>query len=500
MQLTELLNYSNIAIQCHDNPDADSIACGFALYEYFKTAGKTVSLFYSGPYIISKPNLLEMVSLLQIPIQYIKQPMPIKGLLVMVDCQYDTGNVTKVEADQIAVIDHHIIEKTPPTLHDIRPYLGSCSTLIWTMLNDVKHPISQAVSTALYYGLYTDTNGFTEVRHPLDRDLRDITQLQERTLKILKNTNLSLSDLQLASLALQNLDHQPQGQFAIIHAKPCDPNMLGLISDLAMQVDSIDNVIAFCEVVGGYKFSVRTITRENKAADIAIWLTNNDLGSGGGHAEKAGGFISQQQFINKYPNQSIQEYFKEQLENYLNYYLLIDTQEPTTLNQLIELPQQTFEKLAIQIGYVPCSEITNTNSKLNIRMLEGDIVIKATPQTYLMIGINGEIYPIEQQKFYNSYTVMDEPLQQTFLYPPVVLNTETGERVSLLKLAKTCLSKSSLVKACQLKQPIKLFTQWDSDNYLTGEIGDWLINRSDDTYDFYLITQQLFNKLYQAVE
>ena len=36
MILRELAKYDPITIQCHDNPDADSIAAGYALCRYFE--------------------------------------------------------------------------------------------------------------------------------------------------------------------------------------------------------------------------------------------------------------------------------------------------------------------------------------------------------------------------------------------------------------------------------------------------------------------------------
>ena len=48
MYLNELDKYDIITIQAHDNPDADAIAAGYALYVYFRTKGKKVTLIYSG--------------------------------------------------------------------------------------------------------------------------------------------------------------------------------------------------------------------------------------------------------------------------------------------------------------------------------------------------------------------------------------------------------------------------------------------------------------------
>ena len=71
MKLRELLQYNDIVIQCHDNPDADAISSGMALYEYLKKYNKKVRLVYSGQYKIKKRNLELMVSSLDIPIEYV---------------------------------------------------------------------------------------------------------------------------------------------------------------------------------------------------------------------------------------------------------------------------------------------------------------------------------------------------------------------------------------------------------------------------------------------
>ena len=40
MTLADLLRFQRIAVQCHDNPDADALASGYALYRYFTAHGK----------------------------------------------------------------------------------------------------------------------------------------------------------------------------------------------------------------------------------------------------------------------------------------------------------------------------------------------------------------------------------------------------------------------------------------------------------------------------
>lgn len=72
MILRELANYDPITIQCHDNPDADAIAAGYALCRYFESLGKRVRLVYGGRNRIQKPNLLLMLEHLEIPITHIE--------------------------------------------------------------------------------------------------------------------------------------------------------------------------------------------------------------------------------------------------------------------------------------------------------------------------------------------------------------------------------------------------------------------------------------------
>ena len=72
MKLAELNGYDPITIQCHDNPDADALASGFALYRYFESKGKEVSLVYAGRNRVQKSNLLLMLEKLRIPIFYIE--------------------------------------------------------------------------------------------------------------------------------------------------------------------------------------------------------------------------------------------------------------------------------------------------------------------------------------------------------------------------------------------------------------------------------------------
>ena len=185
MRLSDLLIYKKIYIQCHDNPDADTIASGYALYRYFTDMGKDAVLFYGGKFKIQKSNLKLMVHELDIPIEYGEVTVLADELLVLADCQYGEGNVVKTEAANVAVIDHHQAEADMTSMCEIRSELGSCSTIVWHMLEEENYPVNEdsRIGTALYYGLYTDTNQFAELYNPIDMDMRESVMVNQSMIR-----------------------------------------------------------------------------------------------------------------------------------------------------------------------------------------------------------------------------------------------------------------------------------------------------------------------------
>ena len=303
MKLSKLLKYNQIIVQCHDNPDADAIASGFALYTYLKNNGKDVRLIYGGRNVIRKSNLIIMIKELEIPIEHVRnasKEVPAE-LLVTVDCQYGEGNVTLYPAQTVAVIDHHRISKKMPTLNEVQSNLGACATLLWNMLKEegIDPNENENLATALYYGLYTDTGNLEEIYHEKDMELRDTAKFDAGLITKLRNANISIEELETAGAALLRCDYNEQYRFAVVKAGPCDPNVLGLISDMVLEVDAIDVCLVFSILPNGVKLSIRSCEEEIKANELATRICMG-IGSGGGHHVKAGGFLQMDLLAKEY--------------------------------------------------------------------------------------------------------------------------------------------------------------------------------------------------------
>lgn len=503
MKLQELEKYQEITIQCHDNPDADTLGSGFGLYCYFRDKGKKVRLLYSGSSEIQKSNLKLMVEKLEIPVEYHPDCKEgIRGLLITVDCQYGAGNVTKLEAENVAIIDHHQLEIVDVELSLILSDIGSCSTIVWMMLKEAGYEVKKDInlSTALYYGLLTDTNHFTEIHNPIDRDMQDTLSYNRNLITLFCNSNISLKELEVAGIAMLRYSFNEDYNFAVIKSQPCDSNILGLISDFLLQVDQIHTCVVFNEVEGGYKFSVRSCIREVNASELAGFLSK-DIGNGGGHYQKAGGFVSKKLYEEKMENIHAEAYFNNRMVEYFDYFELIysDKYEADFSNM------KKYQKKNMPLAYVKGTDIFPKGTPITIRTLQGDMDMTIEEDMILIIGIQGEVYSKKLEEFECAYKkiegkyiysecVINNP------YEPVVKNQRDGKKIALADYANVCVSTEIVqIYAKPLKKAVKVFGSQSSDKYMVGKIGDFLAVKRDGIKDVYVVDKTVFDKTYTGM-
>ncbi len=495
MILTNLDRFNEIVIQLHDNPDADAVGAGYAIYCYFKEKNKNVSLVYAGRNVISKSNMKLLVSELDIPLQYV-QELSCPELLITVDCQYGEGNVQKFEAQNVAIIDHHSTGRQSDDMAEIRSNIVSCSSICFSMLKDVGFDVlsNLKISTALYYGLYMDSNQLSEIRHPVDRDMVDFLPFDKLLLNRLKYANFSISELETAGIAITNNNYIEDRRVAIVCSEPCDPNILGVIGDFVIQVDSIDVCVIYNKCQGGYKLSIRSCTLEVGANELAAFLTN-DIGNGGGHVTKAGGFISENKFFDKFGTINIEEYFKAKMDEYYDGYDVVNYSDVCNITGL-----DRFIKIPHTYGYVISTDVFASGTECKIRTLEGDVLITAKDDIYIMIGFSGEAYPLEKKVFETKYKAINKPFTKKFEYAPSVIDVARGKSLNLMPYAKQCNSTvDAVISARPLDKFTKVFTQWDYEGYMVGNKGDMLCYSGSDSKDVYVIKKEIFEASYKKI-
>ena len=497
MNLKDLHRFDQIVIQVHNDPDADAVGSGYAMYRYFSSLGKDVRLVYGGRGPISKSNMKLLVSELEIPIEYITELEP-PQLLLTVDCQHGEGNVQKFEAQNIAMIDHHSTGRLSDSMNEIRSHLVSCATICYAMLKDAGFDINDdiSVSTALYYGLFMDSNQLSEISHPLDRDMMDFLEYDKMLVTRLKYANFSIDELETAGIAITNNNYIEKHRTAIVMSEPCDPNILGVIGDFVIQVDSIDVCIIYNECMGGYKLSIRTCTPAVAANELAAFVTE-DIGNGGGHLAKAGGFISEASLKETFPDKTIEEYlFAKMDEYYVGYDVVNYTDEITDTDKL-----RRYRKRPLEYGFVKSSDVFPAGTECKLRTLEGDVLITASDDTYIMIGLTGEAYPAEKKVFEKKYRPSDEAFQREFEYAPSIINLAAGSSCGLMPYAKKCFTEAGAsILARPLERFTKVFTRWDYEGYMSGSKGDMLCYTDGDERDVYVAKRNVFDAIYEEID
>ena len=503
MKLADLDIYESVTIQCHDNPDADTLGSGYALYLYFKDKGKKVRLIYSGYNQIHKANLKLLIEKLQIPIEYIKPDSSIsfRGLLLTVDCQYGSGNAEWFGADRVASIDHHPLENQSLELYRIQPTLGSCSTLVWKMLLEAGYPVNtnEVMGTALYYGLYADTNQFSELSNPLDMDMREAVRINERDIVSFRNSNISLKELEIAGIALIRYNYIEGHRFAVIKAQPCDPNILGLISDFLLQVDEIDICVVYNEINEGYKFSVRSCIKEVKANELAAYLTEG-IGSGGGHYIKAGGFVSAKLYADKYPGMRSEAYFRKRAVEYFRLYSIISWQDVNLDTTLMKKYHRRME----EICYVKATDVVKAGTEISLRTQECMIDKVVDENLYFTLERNGLVRVMDKAGFERHFIPREGEVPDHYCrymeYVPTVRNLTDGVSHKLVDYGRVCVpSEDFLLYARPLENYVKVFPEWDKDNYMVGKPGDYLVVRPDDLHDVFIESGEDFKRRFEEV-
>ena len=463
---------------------------GLTMAEYFRDQGKDVRLLYAGKNKVRKANLTLMVEKLGIPLKYLAHPgeEPVDGLLITVDCQYGAGNVTVIPAEEIAVIDHHPLEVICTEKMRLQPNLGSCATLVWTMLQEMHYPVekNKDLGTALYYGLFMDTNQFSELSNPVDMDMRESLNFDKNLVSLFRNSNISLKELEIAGVALLRCNYNDDYQFAVIHSQPCDPNVLGLISDFLLQVAGVNTCVVYNEDSGGYKFSVRSCIREVNASELSDYLSEG-IGSGGGHVEKAGGYISMKLYEEKYPTLHSEAYFNNRMTQYFDNFEIVYAKE----RKFPVKEGKKYRRRKEPIACLRAADLAELGNVVSIRTVDGTMDIDTRQDMYFTLERTGELHPVPTGRFHRILELCDLPLPEEYCssmgYIPRVKDGRDGSNHLLTEYVRMGMPADAFcIYALELKRGVKIFPIWDEDTYMTGRAGDYLVASEDDLHNMFI--------------
>ncbi len=281
-----------IYIQTHDFPDHDAVASAFALQRLLENYGIESRLVYEGT--IQRDSLQTMIAKLGIPIRHISEyAMTSSDPIVIVDGCKGNKNITDLIGDEICVIDHHLVEKPDDVpFADIRPECGACSTIITDYYRKLSADIRKDAATALMIGLSMDTALMTRSVSELDVEAysylyhhSDIRQVNT----ILRNY-IQVKEIPFFRSAMDKVAIDGPVAFCYFD-EGCSQNLLGILGDFFLAFQEIDFVALFAKNDGKINLSFRSEDDRLNASEIAKKVVEG-IGFGGGHADIAGGIIT----------------------------------------------------------------------------------------------------------------------------------------------------------------------------------------------------------------
>lgn len=299
-RLIELCKDKKVWIQTHNFPDPDAIASAFALQKLLEKFKIETQLCHVGE--IDKLSSVKMLRLLGIEMhryEEIMDRMDETDMIILVDCQKNTGNTTDLVGDELAVIDHHPTFRTVSYEYADLRITGACASMIAEYYQALGVKPSKKAATALLYGIRMDTlqlsRGVTEF------DVRMYAYLfpyaDAKLLQKLESNNMEFMDLQAYGAAIENI--RVYGKVGFSHLDfMCPDALVAVLSDFFLALKEVEVVILFAKRKNGYKFSFRSERSDVDAGKLAEACLR-EWGNGGGHAAMAGGFVENERFLKK---------------------------------------------------------------------------------------------------------------------------------------------------------------------------------------------------------
>lgn len=284
-----LAEHAEVLIIPHNDPDPDAMASAAALHYLLATHFDIESqIIYGG--IIGRSENKALAAYLGAPLQSLNGPLPARPAL-LVDTQPTAGNHPLPPHHPIlAVFDHHPVRETAAGRHlDLRPEVGSTSTILVEYIQNAGLSFTPQLATALFYGIKTDTLCFGRSVSPADVAAFVTLQpfIDREGLMSIEQAQVSVDYFRTFHDALQTARQYGSVLFAYI-GRVAYPDAAAEVADWLMRLEGAQWVIC----VGCYEatlyLSIRT--RLGGAGRLAQSMVGG-LGSAGGHGVMAGGQI-----------------------------------------------------------------------------------------------------------------------------------------------------------------------------------------------------------------
>jgi len=246
-QLAEVLEGASdgLAVLTHDNPDPDSIASAVALQAIAREHGIDAVINYDGE--IGHQENRAFVNLLGIELVPLSEGKPLAeyGAVALVD-HMKSGD-PDIDAEIDIFIDHYEPDEgIDAAFTDVRPNVSSTSTILTKYLQEFNISPSEAVATALLYGIRSETLDFKRETTPADLTAAAYLYpfANHDTLEQVESPSMSPETLDVLAEAIQN--REVQGSHLVSNAGFIrDRDALGQAAQHLLKLEGITTTAVF---------------------------------------------------------------------------------------------------------------------------------------------------------------------------------------------------------------------------------------------------------------
>ncbi|WP_430506062.1 DHH family phosphoesterase [Haloparvum sp. PAK95] len=218
-QLADILRETDgkLGILTHDNPDPDSIASASALQAIAGAYDTEADIVYTGD--VGHQENRAFVNLLGIDLVSLEEAGPLESYdtVALVDHAKSGQPEVEFDADIDIYIDHFEAEtEVEARFVDVRTNVSSTSTILTKYLQEFDISPSEAVATALLYGIRAETLDFKRDTTPADLTAAAYLHpfANHDTLEQVESPSMSPETLDVLAEAIQNREVQGSHLFS----------------------------------------------------------------------------------------------------------------------------------------------------------------------------------------------------------------------------------------------------------------------------------------------
>lgn len=293
--LKVLAGKKNILITTHLHPDPDALASSMALTVLLKRQLPQAEIQFS-----VKGKVLGGLNEAFVRLANLKlSPWPGDALdqfdaILLLDAQpMFAASPLPATVTPIGVIDHHRTRGRKPSCPfcDIRTDVGATTSIIFSYFMEAEVPITRDMAAVMLYAIESDLAGAAGTPGELDNIALSSLTLMADTRKLyqMRYVDLPQSYYTAYSEALASAVYYDNA--IVAHLGEIDSTEKpAILADFLLRFDQVQWALVTAIYDDKLVMSLRTSSSKLSAADVIRRLLRN-LGEGGGHRTKAGGFL-----------------------------------------------------------------------------------------------------------------------------------------------------------------------------------------------------------------